>query len=217
MIVGPAPKMGMPYVEILLAPKASGKVAGGLQEDTNADSTLLATMPAMSPWQCAPAATALKTSAAAKDRLPPPRAEDLLLIEPGQSLAAGPPSQLLMINEATEGDVAATNTTTTTTTATITAAPATAPATTAPIVTVHDPAPDSQIVLALKEDLAVLQTMVASLVERVSTGEQLLQEANRCIAEQEANAKLLADQVADLQQQEALPVIMRTDAAQTPV
>ncbi|KAG1769729.1 hypothetical protein EV702DRAFT_1049606 [Suillus placidus] len=40
MIVGPAPKMGMPYVEIPLAPKASGKVAGGLQEDTNADSTL---------------------------------------------------------------------------------------------------------------------------------------------------------------------------------
>ncbi|KAG2749316.1 hypothetical protein P692DRAFT_20874090 [Suillus brevipes Sb2] len=69
--------------------------------------------------------------------------------------------------------------------------------------------------------------MVASLVERVGTGEQLLQEANRRLAEQEANAKLLADQVAALQQEvspaaaespagEALPVVMRTDAAETP-
>ncbi|KAG1723334.1 hypothetical protein EDB19DRAFT_2043814 [Suillus lakei] len=68
--------------------------------------------------------------------------------------------------------------------------------------------------------------MVASLVERVGTGEQLLQEANWCLVEQEANAKLLTDQVAALQQAvnpataespaaEPLPVVMRTDAAET--
>lgn len=57
----------------------------------------------------------------------------------------------------------------------------------------HDPTPDSQTVLVLKEDLAVLQHMVASLVERVTAGEQLLQEANRRLTEQEANAKLLVD------------------------
>ncbi|KAG2336084.1 hypothetical protein BDR05DRAFT_953605, partial [Suillus weaverae] len=45
MIVGPAPKMGMPYVEIPLAPKASNKAAGGLQEDTNADTTSLVWLP----------------------------------------------------------------------------------------------------------------------------------------------------------------------------
>jgi uncharacterized coiled-coil protein SlyX len=67
--------------------------------------------------------------------------------------------------------------------------------------------------------------MVASLVERVGTGEQLLQEAHQCLAEQEANAKLLAAQVAALQQvdptavespaADALPVVSRTDAAET--
>jgi hypothetical protein len=65
--------------------------------------------------------------------------------------------------------------------------------------------------------MAVLQAMVASLADRVSTGEQLLQEAN---------AKLLAGQVAALQQEansaaestaaDALPVVIRTDATQTP-
>lgn len=61
----------------------------------------------------------------------------------------------------------------------------------------------------------MLQHMVASLVERVTAGEQLLQEANRRLAEQEAHAKLLANQVADLQPV-ALPVVMRTDSADTP-
>ncbi|KAG1758632.1 hypothetical protein EDD22DRAFT_956702 [Suillus occidentalis] len=85
---------------------------------------------------------------------------------------------------------------------------------------------ESQIVLALKEEMAVLQAMVASLADRVSTGEQLLQESNRRLAEQEANAKLLAGQVAALQQEansaaestaaDALPVVIRTDATQTP-
>ncbi|KAG1726672.1 hypothetical protein EDB19DRAFT_1914535 [Suillus lakei] len=118
-----------------------------------------------------------------------------------------------------------------TTTAPSTAVPATttAPSTPTPATTptaTHVPAPDSQTVLALKEELVVLQTMVASLVERVGTGEQLLQEANRHLAEQEANAKLLTKQVAALQQAvnpataespaaEPLPVIMRTDAAET--
>jgi uncharacterized coiled-coil protein SlyX len=91
---------------------------------------------------------------------------------------------------------------------------------------VHVPAPDSQTVLVLKEELAVLQTMVVSLVERVGTSEQLLQEANQCLVEQEANAKLLTNQVAALQQvvnpaaaespaAEPLPVVMRTDVAET--
>ncbi|KAG1812333.1 hypothetical protein EV424DRAFT_1542192 [Suillus variegatus] len=67
--------------------------------------------------------------------------------------------------------------------------------------------------------------LVASLVERVSAGEQLLQEANRRLAEKKANAKLLADQVATLQQElnsdaesmaaEILPIVMRIDAAET--
>ncbi|KAG2354549.1 hypothetical protein BDR07DRAFT_1382153 [Suillus spraguei] len=42
MSVGPAPKMGTPYVEIPFAPKSSGKAASpasGLQEDSHADST----------------------------------------------------------------------------------------------------------------------------------------------------------------------------------
>ncbi|KIK36279.1 hypothetical protein CY34DRAFT_16490 [Suillus luteus UH-Slu-Lm8-n1] len=107
-------------------------------------------------------------------------------------------------DEGAEGDVAATTTTiTTTTTTTTTATPAATPAiaavpaTTAPIGAAHDPVPDSQTVLVLKKDLTVLQEMVASLVER------------------EANVKLLADQVTDLQQ-EALPVVMRTDSADSP-
>ncbi|KAG1734016.1 hypothetical protein EDD22DRAFT_852540 [Suillus occidentalis] len=59
-----------------------------------------------------------------------------------------------------------------------------------------------------------------------STGEQLLQESNRRLAKQEANAKLLTGQVAALQQEanstadsmeaDALSVVIRTDAAQTP-
>ncbi|KAG1779896.1 hypothetical protein EV702DRAFT_1043285 [Suillus placidus] len=196
MIVGPAPKMGTPYVEIPLALKASGKVAGGLQEDTNADST----SPVWSPG-CGGCV------------------QRQLICRQGYNTSHEPLAVCARCHhaknkcdEATEGDVTATNTTTA---AVVTASTSTIPATTAPIVAAHDPAPDSQTVLVLKEDLAVLQTMVASLVERVSTGEQLLQEANRRLAEQEANAKLLANQVADLQQ-EALPVIMRTDAAQTP-
>ncbi|KAG1721477.1 uncharacterized protein EDB91DRAFT_1088442 [Suillus paluster] len=43
MIVGPAPKMGRPYVEIPPTPMVSGKVAGpanGLEEDSHTDTTL---------------------------------------------------------------------------------------------------------------------------------------------------------------------------------
>ncbi|KAG2367061.1 hypothetical protein BDR07DRAFT_1373198 [Suillus spraguei] len=48
MSIGPAPKMGMPYVEIPPASKSSGKAAGpasGLQEDSHADSTLPVWLP----------------------------------------------------------------------------------------------------------------------------------------------------------------------------
>ncbi|KAG2359745.1 hypothetical protein BDR07DRAFT_1378489 [Suillus spraguei] len=192
----------------------------------------------MSSWGCACATTALNTSAAAKDLPPQQRAGDL---QPGLSHAAGHPQCMspfqLMLHlkltftdeAASSDDVAAATTTTPVATSTTTApaatstttAPAAATTTTAPAITAV-PAPDSQTVLALKEELVGLQTMVASLVERVSTGKLLLQEANRCLAEQEANAKLLADQVATLQQElnpaaeslaaEILPVVISTDA-----
>ncbi|KAG1739515.1 hypothetical protein EDD22DRAFT_851961, partial [Suillus occidentalis] len=99
------------------------------------------------------------------------------------------------------------------------------PADAAATAATHDHS-ESQTVLALKEEMAVLQAMVASLADRVSTGEQLLQESNRRLAEQEANAKLLAGQVAALQQEansaaesteaDTLPVVIRTDATQMP-
>jgi uncharacterized coiled-coil protein SlyX len=43
--------------------------------------------------------------------------------------------------------------------------------------------------------------MVASLLERVSAGEQQLQEANRRLAEQEASSKVLAEQVETLRKE----------------
>ncbi|KAG1732769.1 hypothetical protein EDD22DRAFT_852686 [Suillus occidentalis] len=68
-----------------------------------------------------------------------------------------------------------------------------------------------------KEEMAVLRAMVASLADRVSTGEQLLQESNRRLAEQEANAKLLrqasqrkklpAAATATQEEQEQLPCV----------
>ncbi|KAG2071717.1 hypothetical protein BDR04DRAFT_1154185 [Suillus decipiens] len=112
-----------------------------------------------------------------------------------------------------------------TTTAVSTTTPTTATTATA-TATMQVPMPGSQTVLMLKKELAVLQTIVASLVERVGASEQLLQEAHWHLAEQKANVKLLTDQVAALQQEvnptaaeslavEALPVVMRTDAAET--
>jgi hypothetical protein len=47
----------------------------------------------------------------------------------------------------------------------------------------------------------MLQVMVASLLEKVSAGEQQLQETNQCLAKQEATAKVLTDQVAALWQE----------------
>ncbi|KAG2363252.1 hypothetical protein BDR07DRAFT_1483845 [Suillus spraguei] len=87
-------------------------------------------------------------------------------------------------------------------------------------ITTPVPMPDSQNVLTLKEDVAVLQTIVVSLLERVNTSEQLLQEANWQLSKQEASGKLLTNQVTILQQElhpsvessatEILPILMRT-------
>ncbi|KAG1720289.1 hypothetical protein EDB19DRAFT_1836058 [Suillus lakei] len=53
-------------------------------------------------------------------------------------------------------------------------------------------------VVALRVEVATLQTMVASLEEKVSCGEKLLLEANRRLAKQEASSKLLTAQFEQL-------------------
>ncbi|KAG1792279.1 uncharacterized protein HD556DRAFT_1309356 [Suillus plorans] len=236
LIVGPAPKMGAPYVEIPPAPKDCGKAANpvsGLQEDDYANSTSPVWSPGCSscvqrqliccqgyntshdPLTVCARCHRTKHKCGGKGSATPatsrrPAANHTR----SKSRCKASTVNVTTVPDdqaASSGDVAAT----TTTVLSPTAAPATA----------HVPAPDSQTVLALKEDLAVLQTMVASLVDRVSTGEQLLQEVNWHLAEQEANAQLLADQVAALQRElnsdaestaaEILPVVIRTDAAET--
>ncbi|KAG1719573.1 hypothetical protein EDB19DRAFT_1970983 [Suillus lakei] len=265
MIVGPAPRMGTPYVEIPPAPKFSTKAASpanGLQEDLKADSTSPVWSPACggcvqqqlicrqgyntnqellavcAQCHCTKHKCGSKGSAApTKSRKPAARSRSrcrasTVNVTVNSDDKAGSTGNVAATT-ITAATTAATTTTATTAAipATTTAVPATTatPSTPTPATTptaMHVPAPDSQTVLALKEELAVLQIMVASLVERVGTSEQLLQEANWHLVEQEANAKLLTDQVAALQQAvnpttaespaaEPLPVVMRTDAAET--
>ncbi|KAG2096505.1 uncharacterized protein F5147DRAFT_778298 [Suillus discolor] len=234
MIVGPAPKMRVAYVEIPPVPKGSGKAANpasGLQEDDYANST----SPVWSPGcggcvqrqlicrqgyntshdplaVCARCHCTKHKCGGKGSAIPTTSRRPAANHTRSKSCRRASTVNVTAVTDAaSSGNVAATA--------------VTIPATTAAPATAHVPAPDNQTVLALKEDLAVLQTMVASLVDRVSTAEQLLQEANRRLAEQEANAKLLADQVAALQQElnsdaespaaEILPVVMRTDAAET--
>ncbi|KAG1719413.1 hypothetical protein EDB19DRAFT_1836740 [Suillus lakei] len=254
MIVGPAPRMGTPYVEILPAPKFSAKAAGlasGLQEDLKADSTSVVWSPAcgscvqrqlicrqgynanQEPLVVCAWCHRTKHKCGGKGSATPTKSRKPAARSRSRRRASMVNVAINTDDEASStGNVAAaTITAATTAAATTTAIPATtaAPSTPAPATTptvVHVPVPDTQTVLALKEELVVFQTMVASLVERVGTGKQLLQEANQCLAEQEANAKLLTDQVAALQQvvnpaaaespaAEPLPVVMRTDAAET--
>ncbi|KAG1723454.1 hypothetical protein EDB19DRAFT_1834606 [Suillus lakei] len=66
------------------------------------------------------------------------------------------------------------------------------------------PQPQIHWLLPLRVKVATLQTMVASLEEKVSCGEKLLLEANRRLAEQEASSKLLATQFEQLHR-ELLP------------
>ncbi|KAG1725238.1 hypothetical protein EDB19DRAFT_1947457 [Suillus lakei] len=65
--------------------------------------------------------------------------------------------------------------------------------TTSPPTATADP-----LVVALRVEVATLQTTVASLEEKVSCGEKLLLEANQRLAEQEASSKLLATQFEQL-------------------
>ncbi|KAG1839198.1 hypothetical protein DFJ58DRAFT_845759 [Suillus subalutaceus] len=62
-------------------------------------------------------------------------------------------------------------------------------------------------VLALKEELDLLKAMVAGLVEKVGSGEKLLQHSNDQLAEQEARSKLLAEQLDDLRCELRLPTL----------
>ncbi|KAG1835998.1 hypothetical protein DFJ58DRAFT_735278 [Suillus subalutaceus] len=95
---------------------------------------------------------------------------------------------------------AATTTTTTTTAAANVATPATATTPSSP--TSHT---DKASVLALREDITLLQATVTSLEEKVSAGEQLLPEANRRMAKQEASFTLLAEQLAAPRQELCSP------------
>ncbi|KAG1727334.1 hypothetical protein EDB19DRAFT_1833149 [Suillus lakei] len=239
MIVGLAPRMGTPYVEIQPAPKFSAKAAGpanGLQEDLKADSTSPVWSPACGGCVqrqliCRQGYNANQEPLAVyarchrtkhkyggkgsatptKSRKPAARSRSRcrasmvnVTINSDDETSSTGNVAAAIITAATTATTAAAATTAAvpattaavpaTTTTPSTPTPATTPA------TVHVPAPDSQTVLVLKEELAVLQTMVVSLVERVGTSEQLLQEANQCLVEQEANAKLLTNQVAALQQ-----------------
>ncbi|KAG1731776.1 hypothetical protein EDB19DRAFT_1831595 [Suillus lakei] len=253
MIVGPAPRMGTPYVEIPPAPKFSAKAASpanGLQEDLKADSTSLVWSPAcggcvqrqliccqgynanQEPLVVCAWCHRTKHKCGGKGSAAPTKSRKPAARSRSRHRASTVNVTINSDDEASStGNVAAATITaatpaTTATTATTAAAPATTttPSTPTPATTpatMHVPAPDSQTVLALGGGggggLAVLQTMVASLVERVGTSEQLLQEAN---------AKLLTNQVAALQQMvnpttakspaaEPLPVVIRTDAAET--
>ncbi|KAG0693662.1 hypothetical protein DFH29DRAFT_1007066 [Suillus ampliporus] len=73
------------------------------------------------------------------------------------------------------------------------------PATTAPASSPDGPADES--VLALKEQVEALQSTVASLEAKASIGEKHLLEANQRLADQEATSKLLAKQFEELRRQ----------------
>ncbi|KAG1723335.1 hypothetical protein EDB19DRAFT_1916158 [Suillus lakei] len=192
MIVGLAPRMGTPYVEILPATKFSAKAASpanGLQEDLKADSTSPVWSPACGgcvQWQlichqgynanqeplamcarchCTKHKCGGKGSAApTKSRKPAARSRSrhrasTVNVTVNSDDEAGSTGNVAAATTAATAAAA----TTATVPATTAAVPATtaAPSTPTPATTptaAHVPAPDSQTVLALKEELAVSRT-----------------------------------------------------------
>ncbi|KAG1871358.1 hypothetical protein DFJ58DRAFT_837309 [Suillus subalutaceus] len=74
--------------------------------------------------------------------------------------------------------------------------------------TATDTSADTQeSVLALKKELDLLKAMVAGLVEKVGSGEKLLQHSNDRLAEQEAHLNLLAEQLDDLRRELRPPTL----------
>ncbi|KAG1731222.1 uncharacterized protein EDB91DRAFT_1085158 [Suillus paluster] len=99
-------------------------------------------------------------------------------------------------------------------TPTPTTTPITAPATAAAPTAASTPdGPADASVVALKEQIEVLQSTVTSLEAKASIGEKRLLEANQRLADQEATSKLLAEQFEELRRQLLPPPVPASPVA----